>query len=122
MMRHFLWWAYWKESKRWTETNNEERIIVQRHFSHGRFMVGFSLVATFMIYNTFFRGIYNFRSRELLNMRSIPFAARLGVSALIAVAFGHDMHIKAMYDPDLYRVALKYRSYFDSDYQAMVTA
>ena len=117
IMRQFLWWGWWKESKRWTESNNEERIIVHRHFSHGRFMAGFAFVSTILTYYTFFRRIYNFRSREILNMRQVPFALRFGISALIGCSISYDMHIKAIYDPDLYRVALKYRSFYDRDFQ-----
>ena len=69
LMRQFLSWAYFKEKKRWVESNNEERIIVYRHFGHVRFMLGMGCFSTFFIYNVFFRGTYTFRSRELLNMR-----------------------------------------------------
>ena len=118
-MRKFLSWAYWKESKRWTESNNEERIIVHRHFSHGRFMAGGGLIATFLVYNTFFRGIYNFRSRELINMRNVPLPVKAGISVALTFYICRDMHLKAIYDPDLYRVALKYRSYYDSNFLVM---
>ena len=116
VMRQFLWWAWWKEKKRWTESNNEERIVVQRHFSHGRFMSGFAVLTSVLTYYTFFRRIYNFRAREILNMRTIPFPIRFGISTLIGCALSYDMHIKAIYEPDLYRVALKYRPQYDSDY------
>ena len=116
VMRQFLWWAWWKEKKRWTESNNEERIVVQRHFSHGRFMSGFAVLTSVLTYYTFFRRIYNFRAREILNMRTIPFAIRFGISTLIGCALSYDMHIKQIYEPDLYRVALKYRPQYDSDY------
>ena len=116
LMRSFLWWAYTKEYERWTESNSEERIVVHRHFGHGRFMVGMSSVATFLIYNAFFRGIYNFRAREIVNMRRVPFYIKFGVSAMIGLAIGYDMHIKAIYEPDLYKIALKYRTFYDSDF------
>ena len=119
LMRKFLWWAYWKESKRWTESNNEERIIVHRQFSHFRFMAGFGFIASVLVYNAFFRGIYNFRSRELVNMRHVPFTLKLGLSAFVGIAFSRDMHLKAIYDPDLYRIALKYRTYYDAEYQKL---
>ena len=116
-MRNFLWWAYTKEYKRWTEANNEERIIVHRHFSHMRFMTGFTMVATTMTYLTFFRRIYNFRAREIINMRQVPFALRFGISATIGAILSYDVHCKVIYDPDLYKVALKYRYYYDKDFQ-----
>ena len=113
LMRNFLCWAYFKESKRWTESNNEERIVVHRHFSHGRFMMAFAAGTTFVIYNAFLRGIYNYRAREIINMRTVPFALKFGVAATFGIAIARDTHIKAIYDPDLYKVALKYRTYYD---------
>lgn len=118
LMRQFLWWAYTKEHKRWTESNNEERIIVHRHFNHGRMMVGFSGLTTFLVYNAFFRGIYTFRARELVNMRQVPFALKFGISASLGLYLSYDQHLQSIYEPDLYKVALKYRTYYDSDYQA----
>ena len=117
LMRSFLWWAYTREHKRWTEANNEERLIVHRHFGHARFMFCFATATTLLTYLTFFRRIYNFRSRELLNMKEVSFALRFGVSSLIGVGLGYDMHTKALYDPSLYKVALKYRSYYDTEFQ-----
>ena len=72
-------------------------------------MFGFAIAASSLTYYTFFRRIYNFRAREILNMRSIPFNVRFGISSIIGIALSYDMHIKAIYEPDLYRVALKYR-------------
>ena len=117
-MRQFLWWAYFREHKRWTESNNEERIVVQRHFSHGKMMIGFAAATTFIVYNAFFRGIYNWRARELVNMRRVPFALKFGVSAVLGIALSRDAHMKNIYDPDLYKIALKYRTYYDKEYQA----
>ena len=91
-------------------------MIVTRHFSHGRFQAMLAGAASFLVYNAFFRGIYNFRSREILNMRSVPFPVKFGLSSLISIAICRDMHLKSIYDPDLYRVALKYRTYFDKDF------
>ena len=82
-------------------------------------MAGFAFVSTFLVYNAFFRGIYNFRTRELVNMRRVPFYLKFGVSALFGIAIGRDMHLKAIYDPDLYRIALKYRTYYDAEYKSL---
>jgi hypothetical protein len=30
LIKGFMSWAYWKESDRWTQANNDERIIVKR--------------------------------------------------------------------------------------------
>jgi len=78
-------WAYWKESDRWTEANNEERIIVKRQFSYGRFLGAFGAITNFAIYNAFFVGIYDFRTKELVNMRKVPFVVKFAASTLISV-------------------------------------
>ena len=91
-------------------------MIVTRHFSHGHFMMFAATSVTFLVYNAFFRGIYNFRSREIINMKSVPFFVRFGLSALVSAYICHDTHIKSIYDPDLYKIALKYRSYYDAEF------
>ena len=85
-------------------------------------MVGCALLSTTLIYVTFFRRIYNFRARQLVNMRHVPFMLKFGVSASVGVGFAYDKHIKTIYEPDLYRVALKYRSYYDRDFQQELNA
>ena len=84
-------------------------------------MVGFAAATTFIVYNAFFRGIYNWRARELVNMRKVPFALKFGISAVIGVALSRDAHLKNIYDPDLYKIALKYRTYYDTDFASMAT-
>ena len=49
----------------------------------------------------------------------MPFAVKFGVAALVSVGLCRDKYLKTIYDPDLYRLALKYRSFYDSDYQSM---
>ena len=117
LMRQFLWWAYAKESKRWTEANNEERIIISRHFYHGRIMVGVAAVTTGVFYKLFLQGIYNFRAKEILNMRTVPFALKFGISALVGGLMARDMHLKSIYEPELYKIALKYRTFYDADFK-----
>ena len=79
-------------------------------------MVGLASTTSFLVYNAFFRGIYNYRAREIINMRKVPFVVKFGISAVVGIAVSRDMHLKAMYDPDLYKVALKYRSYYDTQF------
>ena len=83
-------------------------------------MVGFAAATTFIVYNAFFRGIYNWRARELVNMRKVPFALKFGISAAVGIALSRDAHLKNIYEPDLYKIALKYRTYYDTDYQATI--
>ena len=80
-------------------------------------MVGFASLGSFLIYNAFFRGIYNFRTKEIVNMRNVPFALKFGISVAIGFGIARDVHMKAMYDPDLYRVAIKYRTYYDPAFE-----
>lgn len=110
-------WAYWKESSRWTQSNNEERIIVGRTISFTKFLVGFGAVADALIYFTFFTGIYNFRTRELVNMRKVPFLAKFGVSTVAAFAICRRLYSDNVYKPDVYGLALKYRTQFDEEYK-----
>lgn len=64
-------------------------------------------------------GIYNFRTHEVINMRSMPFAAKFCVSTLVSVTMCVKLYNKQVYEPELYRIALKYRPQFDSDYQKL---
>ena len=116
LMRKFIYWAYTKESKRWSETNNEERLVVYRHFSNSKFLLLFSTLFTVGMYNTVFRGIYSFRSTQLVNMRHVPFALKFGVSCLSGFLVARDLQLRSIYDPELYKVAIKYRTYYDEDY------
>ena len=50
-------------------------------------------------------------------MRNVPFAIKFGISTAIGFGIARDVHMKAMYDPDLYRVAIKYRTYYDSEFE-----
>ena len=116
MIRRFLWWAYMKESQRWRESNSEERIIVSRHFTHGRMMVGFSLATSFFFYAAFLRGIYNFRNREILNMRRVPLTAKLAIAGGLGVIVARDIHFNSIYEPNVYKLAVKYRPLYDSSF------
>ena len=122
MIKGFMKWAYWKESSRWTQANNEERIIVKRQISYGRFLVAFGVFANASIYFAFLTGIYNFRTRELVNMRRVPFLAKFAVSRALSIYMCKRLYEKQIYEPDLYRLAIKYRPQFDSDYQKRTSA
>ena len=83
LLKAFMWWAS-KDRQRWSSQNNEERIIVKRQFAYARMLGLFGLFSNFFIYNCFFTGIYNLRTRELIDMRRVPFLAKFGLSTLIA--------------------------------------
>ena len=57
-------------------------------------MVGFATLSSSLIYIAFLRGIYNFREREIINMRHVPFVFKFGVAALIGISIARDNHIK----------------------------
>jgi hypothetical protein len=84
LINQFMSWAYWKESDRWTEANNEERIIVKRHFMQWKVACGFGLAFNFATYQAFFTGIYNWRTKELLNMKHVPWFVKLGASVFVS--------------------------------------
>ena len=73
-------------------------------------MVGFAFATSFLVYNAFLRGIYNYRAREIINMRSVPTPLKAGLSIGLGIYIARDMHFKSIYEPDLYRIALKYRT------------
>ena len=109
-------WAYFKERHRWTEANNEERIIIKRQVGYARFLSVFGLFANGAIYHTFCTGIYNYRTTELFNMRVIPFPLRLALSTAITYTMCYKLWLDQIYEPELYRIALKYRPIFDKEY------
>lgn len=72
-------------------------------------MCAFGVFTNVAVYFAFMTGIYNFRTRELLNMRRVPFLAKFAVSTLISVYMCRMLYQKQIYEPDVYRLAIKYR-------------
>ena len=112
-------YAY-KERKQFGEINNEERIIVKRNISHGRFLFAFGCFSNLVLYGAFFTGIYNFRTTELLNMRSIPLPIKLAITTTISSAITYKIYERVIYEPELYKLALKYRGKFDENYKERI--
>ena len=79
-------------------------------------VMGFGFVANMGIYMTVFTGIYNYRQRELLNTRRLPFVLKLGISSSIAGMMAYALYQDGLYDENLYRIALKYRMEYDDNY------
>ena len=117
----FMRWAYFKESKRWDQTSNEEKTVVKRQFEYIHMMMAFGIFANAAIYNCFFVGLYNFRTFELMNMRQVPFPVKIGVSTLVAGTLCRKLYLKQIYDPDLYWVALQYRPLYDKEHIVKVS-
>ena len=76
----------------------------------------FGLVTDVSLYNCFMVGIYNYRNRELLDMRRVPFYLKLGITTLISFELCRQLWINNLYDADVYRMALAYRQYYDKDW------
>lgn len=117
LIKSFMNWAYFKEYSRWTQSNNDERIIVKRQVTFAKCMVGFGIFANATTYFAFMTGIYNFRTHELVNMRRVPFIVKFAFSTLISVTMCVKLYDNRLYEPEMYRLALKYRPQFDKDYQ-----
>ena len=79
-------------------------------------VMGFGLFANLAIYQAFFTGIYNYRQRELLNTRRLPMVLKLGISTTIAGIMSYMLYQDGLYDENLYRIAVKYRNEYDSQY------
>ena len=86
---------------------------MKRQVAYGRFLVGFGLFANTSIYFAFFTGIYDFRATEMVNMRRVPFLLKFAVSSLVSMQMCRLLWAKQIYEPDLYRIAIKYRPYYD---------
>lgn len=89
---------------------------MRRQRSYQRALYAFGLVSNFIIYQAFFTGIYNYRTRELLNMRKVPLALKLPLSIMISGSMTYALYNDNLYDEQLYSLALKYRSEHDEKY------
>ena len=76
-------------------------------------MIGFGIFANAAIYQAIFTGIYNWRTKELLNTKKVPFPVKIAVSGSIAYYLCRTLWNDMLYDPDLYRLAVKYRPFYD---------
>jgi len=80
-------------------------------------LTAFGLFTNFAVYNCFFTGIYNFRNTEVLDMRRVPFVAKLGLSSFVAYQMCSKLWDHNIYEAELYQVALKYRHHYDKSLQ-----
>jgi hypothetical protein len=111
IIKNFL--KFTKKDKERFNENNEERIALKRQMSFQRALGGFGLFANFFMYQAFLTGIYNYRQRELLNMRAIPFPLKVGLSSLVSGLMCYSLYTDNLYDENLYSIAVKYRAEFD---------
>ena len=116
IIKSFLTWSKKNKPLFDPSTNDEEFTVLRRQRSYQRGLYGFGFLSNFIIYQAFFTGIYNYRSRELLNMRKIPMALKFTLSVFISGSMTYLLYNDNLYDEQLYSLALKYRSNYDERY------
>lgn len=50
-------------------------------------------------------------------MKQVPFLAKFAISSLISFTMCAKLYEKHVYEPEIYRIAVKYRPQFDKEYQ-----
>jgi hypothetical protein len=65
-------------------------------------------------YSAFLTGLYQWRTVEF-SMKTVPMPLKLLLSTAISASCCHMMHSKNIYNPELYKMAMKYRKDFDPD-------
>ena len=109
IIKSFLAWSKKNKGLFDQNTNDEEYTILRRQRSYQRALCFGGLVSNFIIYQAFFTGIYNYRARELLNMRKVPMVFKFTLSVLISGGMTYALYNDNLYDEQLYSLALKYR-------------
>jgi len=117
IIKQFVAWSK-KNKSVWEgqSEHSEEKVVLNRLKLHGRMFFGFGVVSNLFVYQAFLTGIYNYRYHELLNMRRVPFALKIGLSSAVTGYMCYLMYNDSLYDEDVYRLATKYRTNFDSFY------
>lgn len=101
LINKFLRWTYGSKS-RLNSFNMDEKIIVKRQYAYARLLVVFGTFTNFAIYNCFLTGIYNFRTKELLDMRRVPFALKLAMSSVVSLYMCKCLWENNIYEAELY--------------------
>ena len=123
IIKEFVAWSK-KNKSVWEgqSEHSEEKVVLNRLKLHGRMILGFGVVSNLFVYQAFLTGIYNYRYHELLNMRRVPFALKIGLSSAVTGYMCYLMYNDSLYDEDVYRLATKYRTNFDSSYSTNLTS
>jgi len=98
IIKSFTTWSKKNKNLFDQNTNDEEYTILRRQRSYQRLLYGFGFLSNFIIYQAFFTGIYNYRARELLNMRKIPVPFKLTLSVLISGSMTYALYNDNLYD------------------------
>lgn len=54
-------------------------------------MTGFAIFANFFFYNAVFRGIYNYRTWEIINMKAVPLPVKVIASTLVSTGMAYKL-------------------------------
>jgi hypothetical protein len=98
-------------------TNSEEKILLKRNMGLIRSLTAYGTFANVFLYQAVMTGIYNYRTHELLNMKTVPFILKFSFTSLIASSMCYALYNDRLYDEDHYRIALKYREEHDTKYK-----
>jgi cephalosporin-C deacetylase-like acetyl esterase len=77
----------------------------------------YGMFGNFFLYQAVMTGIYNYRIRELLNMKKVPLLVKFGISSAITGSMCYALYNDRLYDEEHYRIALKYRHEYDEKYK-----
>lgn len=81
-----------------TPGQQTERNILQKQKTYLRGLYCFGAVANFFVYQAFMTGIYNYRTRELLNMKRVPLPLKLAVSLAVSGGMCRALYNDSLYD------------------------
>lgn len=89
---------------------------MDKQYNYRWFLFGLGSLTNFLAYQAFLTGIYNYRNREIVNMRRVPFAFKIGISTALSFSLVYRLYNHHLYDDSIYKVALKYRKEFDPEF------
>ena len=111
LINQFLSWMH--KNRETFNKNNEERLIIRQHISFWYGMKASAALFSMIFYGIFLRGIYVFRSHEVLNMAKIPNPIRIGVAWTVGFTLYRNVYKYHIYNRDLYSLAVKYREFYN---------
>ena len=62
----------------------------------------FGAFSNFFVYQTFLTGIYNYRTHELINMKTVPLPGKLFLSSLVSFTMCKYLYVDHIYDEKMY--------------------
>ena len=77
-------------------------------------LIAYGVLMNVSFYSAFLTGLYQHRTFEF-SMKRVPVPLKLVISTAVSGAACRVLYNKQIYQPELYRMALKYRSSFDPE-------